>query len=80
MCPSRTVSRMSSRLRREASSSHSAASLPKRETSLGSMSSQPFTQPPLRPLAPAPQYSRSIEHDVGARREPLDRTAPSRDR
>ena len=59
MSPSRTVSRMSSRLLREASRSHIAASLPKRETSLGRMSSQPFTQPPLRPLAPAPQYSRS---------------------
>ena len=60
MPPSRTVSRMSLTLRRDASSSHGAASLPKRETSRGSDLSQPFTHPPFRPLAPAPQYSRSM--------------------
>ena len=39
----------------DSSSSQRASSAPKRATSVGNDSSQPLTQPPLRPEAPAPQ-------------------------
>ncbi len=59
MPPSRTASRMASAPAIEASRSHVAGSAPKRLTSVPMESSQPLTQPPLRPEAPAPQNSRS---------------------